>query len=162
MYGIDTMERYWNSFMVFVFVGAAVMALLLAAVVFTVIGRWRVFAKLRRRPWTALIPCLSDYEICRGANAPRWLAIVYPAAKLTALVLLALTGMGIFTGLCSLVAFALHCAMCCYVSVKFGKTFGWVIGLALVGIIFWPILGIGDSSPVGDNHPIKSPVISKT
>ena len=39
MYGIDTMERYWNSFMVFMFVGAAVMTLLLAAVVFTVIGR---------------------------------------------------------------------------------------------------------------------------
>ena len=127
--------------------GLIIALLMLVAVVLTVIGKWRVFDKLGKRPWAALIPFFSDYEMCCGVNAPKWLAIAYPVVGVAYMVLSLVTDGGVLLGACGIASFVLGCMMCHFASQKFGKGVGWTIGLVLLGFVFWPILGLGSSEP---------------
>lgn len=145
MYGSDTTMAYLLTFIMSF--GLIVGFILLVTVVLTVIGKWQVFKKLGKRPWAALIPFFSDYEMCSGVGAPQWLTIAYPLVGVVNWAVTFLTDGGTLAGLLGLASFILGCMMSHFTSKRFGKGVGWTVGLALLGFVFWPILGLGSSEP---------------
>ena len=145
MYGTSTMMPYLLSFIMSF--GLIIALILLVTVVLTVIGKWKVLEKLGKRPWAALIPFFSDYEMCGGIGAPQWLTIAYPVVGVVNWAVTFLTDGGILAGLLGLASFVLGCMLCYYTSKRFNKGIGWTVGLVLLGFVFWPILGLGSSEP---------------
>lgn len=128
MYETETMAPYWSLLTFLMSFGLILMLLLVVVLVLTVIGKWKVLDKLGKRPWAALIPYFSDYEMCGGVGAPQWLTIAYPVVGLVNFALTMLTDGGTLASLC---------------------------GLALLGFVFWPILGLGSSEPLPDTPAIE-------
>lgn len=155
MYETETMAPYWSLLTFLMSFGLILMLLLVVVLVLTVIGKWKVLDKLGKRPWAALIPYFSDYEMCGGVGAPQWLTIAYPVVGLVNFALTMLTDGGTLASLCGLAAFVLCCMMCHFTSQRFGKNPGWTVGLALLGFVFWPILGLGSSEPLPETPAIE-------
>lgn len=147
MYGIDTMSYYGSILGFLMSFGLVLLLILVVCAVLTVVGKWKVLDKLGKRPWAALIPFFSDYEMCGGVNAPQWLAIAYPVVGVVNWVVTFLTDGGTVATLLGIAGFVLGCMMCHYTSKRFNKGLGWTVGLVLLGFVFWPILGLGSSDP---------------
>ena len=147
MYGIDTMSYYGSILGFIMSFGLVLLLLLVVGIVLTVVGKWKVLDKLSKRPWAALIPFFSDYEVCVGVGTPQWLSIACPVVGLASWILSFLTNGGMLASLCGLAYFVLVCMLCHFTSKRFGKGIGWTIGLVLLGFVFWPILGLGSSEP---------------
>lgn len=138
MDGVGSMLAFLGGIFLIAFV------LMLAVTILTVIGKWKVLDKMGRRPWAALIPFFSDYEMCLGAGAQQWLTIGYPVVSALCLVC-GLVGPVYLYGLLTLASLVLCCMMCNAVTKAFSKGLGFTVGLFLLGVIFWPILGIGSA-----------------
>jgi len=90
--------------------------------VLAIAGMWKTFAKAGQPGWAAVIPIYNIYVL-----------VVKIADRGVLWVLL-----GLF------IPFALIIPMI-DVAEKFGKGMGYGIGLALLGFIFFPLLGFGDA-----------------
>ena len=99
-----------------------IMNLLVLTVV--AIGKWKVFEKAGKPGWAAIIPIYNLYVILEIAELPTWYLVLYfiPFAN-------------IYVQIYSSIELAK----------KFGEKVGFAIGLFLLPIIFWPILGFGKS-----------------
>ncbi|SRR5712692_1847862 len=96
----------------------------LSIVVLTIAGRWRVFEKAGRPGWAAIIPIYNTYILFRIAGKPGWwlLLLFIPVVNLVILLLISLE-----------------------LSSRFAKSTGFAIGLLLLPMIFYPVLGFGDA-----------------
>ena len=96
--------------------------------VILVIGMWKVFTKAGRPGWAAIIPIYNFYILLKIAGKPGWwlLLVLIPVVNLVIVIIT-------------------------YVEVAkaFGKGVGFGIGLAFLGFIFFPILGLGDAQYCG-------------
>lgn len=141
------MYDYGDVLSVLMSVGLVLVLVMLIAAVLTVVGKWKVLDKLDKRPWAALIPFFSDYEMCIGVGAPQWLAFAYPVVSVVGTAISLAADADVLVSLCNIATFVFLCMMCHYTSKRFGKGVGWTIGLALLGPVFWPVLGLGSSTP---------------
>lgn len=121
-----------------------------------IVSQWKVFTKAGRKGWECLIPYHSSFIIYDMSN-------VNPAF----LLLIILAPLVPFIG--TLVASISAIVLAFYVNIKlaqsFGRSAGFGIGLALLGWIFWPILGLGKSEYQGtfytsQSHDNKAPAKS--
>ena len=96
--------------------------LLLIAVI--IAGLWKTFVKARRPGWEAIIPIYNIYILLKIAGRPGWWLILF---------------------LIPLVNIIVGIIVSVDVAAKFGKGVGFGIGLALLGFVFYPILGFGDA-----------------
>ena len=96
----------------------------LAASVVVIAGVWKTFAKAGRPGWACLVPIYNAWVMLDIAGKPGWW-----------LVLLFIPLVNVVVGF--MVAIAL--------AERFGKGAGFGVGLALLGFIFFPILGFGDA-----------------
>lgn len=96
--------------------------------VISVIGMWKAFAKAGKPGWAALIPIYNYIVMLEITGKPLWWCILmlFPC---TAFIFLIWN-----TNL---------------ISKSFGKSEGFTVGLILLPIIFWPILGFGDAQYLG-------------
>ncbi len=96
----------------------------LAVFGFVFAGWWMSFVKAGQPGWAAIVPIYNVYILTKIAKKPGiWvLFLLIPIVNLVILVLLSLE-----------------------VARQFGKGSGFGVGLALLGFIFWPILGFGDA-----------------
>jgi len=87
-------------------------------------GFWKVFTKAGQPGWAAIVPFYNVYVMLQIANKPAWWLILMfiPVANLIVAVLVSIA-----------------------IAEKFGKSTGYGIGLALLGFIFYPMLGFGDA-----------------
>ncbi len=110
---------------VFVLVEIALIAFLLASV-------WKVFVKAGKPGWAAIVPIYNVIVIMEIAGKPVWWFIL------------------LFIPIVNLVI-----SIIVYIELakKFGKGSGFGIGLAFLGIIFFPILGFGDAKYIGGSVP---------
>jgi hypothetical protein len=101
----------------------------LAIVIFMIAAVWKVFTKAGQPGWAVLIPIYNAYVMLKIAGKPGWwlLLMFIPIVNLVVWIL-ALVGL----------------------AANFGKGGGFVLGLLLLPIVFYPILGLGSSqySPV--------------
>ncbi|HRI81862.1 MAG TPA: DUF5684 domain-containing protein [Opitutaceae bacterium] len=102
-----------------------VLLIQLAIVVAVIAGVWKTFAKAGQPGWAAIIPIYNVYILLKIANRPWWwlLLMLIPLVNLVIAIIVAID-----------------------VAKAFGKGAGFGIGLALLGLIFYPILGFGSAT----------------
>jgi len=104
----------------------------LGLAVFYIAAKWRVFTKAGQPGWAAIIPIYNIYITIKIGGKPGWWLLLFfiPGAS---------------------IVFAIWTTN--MLSKSFGKDEGFTVGLVLLGIVFWPILGFGDAKyqgPFGD------------
>jgi hypothetical protein len=102
--------------------------LYIAILVFFIGAMWKIYTKAGEEGWACLIPFYGFYVLCKFCGVKNWWLIFIPFAN-------------IYIAIVAVFALAK----------SFGKDVGFGVGLLLLGIIFYPILGYGDSRYVGPN-----------
>jgi Family of unknown function (DUF5684) len=106
-----------------------VLGIELAIIVAIIAGIWKVFVKAGKPGWAAIIPIYNVIVLLEIAGKPLWWIILFfiPLVNIIMAILVSIA-----------------------VARKFGKSDGFGVGLALLGFIFYPILGFGDAQYQGD------------
>jgi hypothetical protein len=105
--------------------GLIVMIIELAIAVLIIAGMWKTFAKAGEPGWAAIIPIYNIFVLLKIAGKPAWWIILF---------------------LIPVVSFIIFILVGIEVAKKFGKGAGFGVGLALLGFIFFPMLGFGDAT----------------
>jgi hypothetical protein len=93
-----------------------------------IVAMWKVFTKAGQPGWASIIPIYNLYIWCKIVGRPWWWILLM---------------------LIPLVNFIICIILCIDLAKSFGKGVGFGIGLALLGIIFFPILGFGSAQYQG-------------
>ena len=101
----------------------------LALTVLVIVSMWKVFAKAGKPGWGAIIPIYNVHLLLKIAGKPGWWLVLY---------------------FIPLVNIVIAIIACIGVAENFGKSAGFGVGLAFLGIVFFPILGFGDAQYVGE------------
>ena len=93
-----------------------------------IVATWKVFTKAGQPGWASLIPIYNLYIWCKIVGRPGWwiILLLIPLVNIIVGIILSID-----------------------IAKSFGKGAGFGIGLALLGIIFWPILGFGSAQYQG-------------
>ena len=100
----------------------------LAFMILMIAACWKIFTKAGQPGWAAIIPIYNWYILCKIVGRPGWWVILL---------------------LIPLVNFIIGIILCIDLAKSFGKGVGFAIGLILLGIIFFPILGFGSAQYQG-------------
>ncbi len=114
------------------------MLLYIGLIVLVIAGMWKTFEKAGEPGWAAIIPFYNIYIMLKIAGKPAWWLLLF----LIPLV-------NIVISIITMIDFAK----------KFGKDTGFAIGLALLGFIFFPILGFGAAQYLGGKNEISDHLI---
>jgi hypothetical protein len=104
----------------------------LAIAVVVIAGMWKVFTKAGQPGWAAIIPIYNWYIMTKIGGKPGWWVFMFLIPIVNYIFLIWLYNM---------------------ISKSFGKDEAFTVGLVLLGIVFWPILGFGGAKyqgPFGD------------
>ena len=104
--------------------GAIISLLYLGLIVLVIAGFWKVFVKAGHPGWAAIVPIYNVYILLQIAGKPTWWLILF---------------------FIPFVNFIIAILVSIEVAKAFGKSTGFGVGLALLGFIFYPILGFGDA-----------------
>lgn len=104
--------------------GIGLMIFWLASVAAVIASLWKVFVKAGEPGWAAIVPFYNMLVLLKIAGKPAWWFILM---------------------LIPLVNFIVIIITCIALAERFGKGAGFGVGLGLLGVIFFPILGFGDS-----------------
>jgi Family of unknown function (DUF5684) len=113
-------------------IGAIMLLLWLGLIVVIIAGVWKVFVKAGKPGWAALVPIYNIIVMLEIVGRPLWWFV---------LLLIPIVGI--------VIAFIISIDM----AKSFGKGTGYGIGLALLGPIFYPMLGFGDAKYLGPSAP---------
>ena len=104
------------------------MLIMLGISLFMLIAMWKVFAKAGQPGWGVIVPIYNIICMLNIAGKPLWWVILcfVPVANIVVIILT-------YAGMAK----------------AFGKGAGFVIGMILLPIIFWPILGFGSAEYQG-------------
>jgi hypothetical protein len=109
-------------------VSPVVMIIWLLVVVLMIAAMWKVLTKAGQPGWASIIPIYNTYIWCKVAGRPGWWVILL---------------------FIPFVNFIILIILCIDVAKSFGKGVGFGLGLLILGIIFWPILGFGSAQYQG-------------
>ena len=93
-----------------------------------IVAMWKVFTKAGQPGWASIIPIYNLYIWCKIVGRPWWWILLM---------------------LIPFVNFIIAIILCIDLAKSFGKGVGFGLGLALLGFIFWPILGFGSAQYQG-------------
>ena len=105
---------------------AIIIGLLIA--LFLIVAMWKVFTKAGQPGWASIIPIYNIYIWCKIVGRPAWWIILM---------------------LIPFVNFIIGIILCIDLAKSFGKGVGFGLGLAFLGVIFFPILGFGSAQYQG-------------
>jgi hypothetical protein len=96
----------------------------LALIILAIAGLWQTFVKAGKPGWAAIIPIYNVIVMLQIAGRPIWwiLLLLIPLVNLVIAIIVSID-----------------------IAKNFGKGAGFGVGLALLGFIFYPILGFGDA-----------------
>ncbi|HEY6155505.1 MAG TPA: DUF5684 domain-containing protein [Candidatus Udaeobacter sp.] len=97
---------------------------------------WKVFTKAGQPGWACIIPIYNIYIWCKIVGRPAWWILLL---------------------LIPFVNFVICIILCIDLAKSFGKGAGFGIGLLLLGIIFFPILGFGSAQYQGPSAGTLAP-----
>ena len=104
------------------------LVLWLAFIVFLIAAQWKIYEKAGQPGWACIIPIYNIYVLLKIVGKPGWWIIMMLIPIVNIIFLIWMINM---------------------LSKSFGKDEGFTIGLLLLGIVFYPILGFGDAQYVG-------------
>lgn len=95
-----------------------------AIIILWIAGLWKTFDKAGEPGWAAIIPIYNTIVLLKIAGRPLWwiILLLVPFVNLIILIIVSID-----------------------IAKRFGKGTGFGIGLAILGFIFYPILGFGDA-----------------
>jgi hypothetical protein len=100
----------------------------LAFTILMIAACWKIYTKAGHPGWAAIIPIYNLYIWCKIVGRPGWWIILM---------------------FIPFVNFIIGIILCIDLAKSFGKGVGFGIGLLLLGIIFFPILGFGSAQYQG-------------
>jgi hypothetical protein len=111
------------------------MLVMMAIIVFMIASMWKVFVKAGQPGWAAIVPIYNVIILLQITGKPLWWIVLcmIPLVNIVIMILI-----------------CIDLAKC------FGQSAGFGIGLALVGFVFFPILGFGSArytAPAGIAGP---------
>jgi hypothetical protein len=112
--------------------GGAVLTFALCIAVILIASLWKIFTKAGEEGWKAIIPIYNAYILLKIVGKPGWWLILFIIPLVNYVFIIWTYNM---------------------LSKSFGKDEGFTVGLVLLGIIFFPILGFGSAvyqGPFGD------------
>lgn len=100
----------------------------LAVVIVVIAAMWKVFVKAGQPGWAVLVPIYNAYILLVIAKRPAWWLILLfiPIVNIVISIIVNID-----------------------IASRFGKSAAFGLGLALLGFIFYPILGFGDAKYQG-------------
>lgn len=110
-----------------------ILVLYLAVMVIAIAGVWAAFVKAGKPGWAAIVPIYNLIVMCEIAGKPVWWAIVIIFVPIVGLIFAIL--------------------LMIEIAKAFGQGAGFGVGLALLGFIFWPMLGFGSAQYQGPSNP---------
>ena len=113
-----------NQFPIEPWVIAALVAVQLALMLLVLAAWWRIFEKAGEPGWAAIVPIYNGIVAVKIAGKPLWW-----------IVLLLIPLVGVIFGLIVLYDIAK----------RFGKSFGFVLGMIVLPPIFYPLLAWGEA-----------------
>lgn len=115
----------------------------------------KMFKKGKQPGWAAIIPIYNQYVLCKmvGVN-PWWILIVFVSGMLSFIPVI---------GNLLSIAVSIYFAILTAVSTAraFGKEDTFAIGLILLPIVFYPIIGFGKAEYIGNSNPMKDIIFKK-
>lgn len=109
-------------------------AFVLGIVIFIIAAKWKMFEKAGQPGWAAIVPIYNYYIMTKIAGKPGYWTLLLLIPFFNLIFMIWLYNM---------------------ISKSFGKDEGFTVGLVLLGIVFWPILGFGSARYIG---PYGNPV----
>jgi Family of unknown function (DUF5684) len=106
----------------------AIIVVFLAVAIFMIAAMWKVFTKAGQPGWAAIVPIYNYYIMTKIAGKP---------------------GIWVLWLLIPIVNIVFIIWLYNMISKSFGHDEGFTVGLMLLGIVFWPILGFGSSKYLG-------------
>ena len=108
--------------------GAIYWVLYIGLLALVLVAMWKTFVKAGKPGWGAIIPIYNVILLCEIAGKPGWWVLLYfiPVVNLV---------FGIIVSI--------------GVANNFGRSAGFGVGLAFLGVIFYPILGFGSADYTG-------------
>ena len=104
------------------------MVLYIAVILVAIVGVWKVFEKAGKPGWASIVPVYNTIVLTEIIGKPMsWVILILFPCTMPIFIILALIEL----------------------AKVFGKDTGFGLGLALLGFIFWPILGFGDAKYQG-------------
>jgi hypothetical protein len=100
----------------------------LLVAVLMIVALWKIFTKAGQPGWACLVPIYNIYILCKIVGRPGWWVILM---------------------LIPFVNFIIAIILSIDLAKSFGNGVGFGLGLAFLGIIFFPILGFGSSQYQG-------------
>lgn len=126
----------------------------LALCVLVIVGRWFTYRKMRMPGWKSIIPFYNDYVLADKVSndgIAAWFVLCDAVCCLTTVMLSGavsgsmaesvLTFLALVSGIAALV---LTCVVYHRVSQGFGHDAGYTVGLVLLPVVFFPILGFSN------------------
>jgi hypothetical protein len=104
-----------------------------AVIIFLIAAIWKVFTKAGQPGWASIIPIYNWIVLCKIVGRPAWW------------VLLLLICFPIF-----------YIILCIDLAKSFGKGGGFAVGLILLSVVFFPILGFGGAQYQGPSVTPKA------
>lgn len=108
--------------------GCFFMLLALAIAVVVIIGLWKVFVKAGKPGWAAIVPIYNFIVLLDIVGKPLWWILLM---------------------FIPFVNFVIAIIVMLELAKAFGKSVGFAIGLLLLPVVFYPILGFGDAKYMG-------------
>jgi hypothetical protein len=99
-----------------------------ALVIFIIAGIWKTFEKANQPGWACIVPIYNYYIMGKIGGVKNWWLIFIPIINIY-------------------IIFVIMIA----IAKSFGKDTAFGIGLALLGFIFFPVLGFGNATYIGPN-----------
>ena len=109
-------------------IGIVMMLVWLVVVIGIIAGIWKVFVKAGKPGWACLIPIYNIVVLLQIVGRPIWwlVLLIIPIVSIVVAIIVSID-----------------------MAKSFGKGTGFGIGLALLGSIFYPMLGFGDAKYEG-------------
>lgn len=113
----------------------------IAVVVFQIIAMVKVYKKAGKAGWEAIVPYYNNWVLCEIAGVKWWFFLIMSAASICGIL-----GLVVLEPLAALVGLAGTFAVNYNIALKFGKDgVGYGIGLTLLPVVFYAILGFGSA-----------------
>lgn len=115
----------------------------IAIVVFQIIAMVKVYKKAGKAGWEAIIPFYNTWVLCEITNVKKyWFFFMAEATAICTIL-----GLAFLNPLAALITLAANFAINYNLAIKFGKDpVGYGIGLTLLPVIFYAILGFGSAT----------------
>lgn len=109
---------------------------ILAFIFLMVISMWKIFEKAGKPGWAAIVPIYNIIVLLEIVGRPVWwiLLLIIPCVNIV-----------------------INIIVCIDLAKSFGKDAGYGIGLALLSIIFFPMLGFGKAQYIGPSVAPQTP-----